>query len=245
MIFIPFKPLLAGDGPVDLIWLALGNAALAEFAAHARPGAIVLDLQHGLWDRHSLEAAVGTAGRHVPVIARCAANTPHHICQALDSGASSVLIPLVETTEDARRAVMAGRYPPAGIRSAGGVRTLLAGIEAMLEAGDHVAVGVMIETVQGVENVEAIAAVPGIDYLFIGTGDLALSRGTSSPEVLERDCRRVFEAAQQRGIPCGIYTGTADAARDAFGKGYKLAVCANDTDVARAGFMQATQGVRA
>jgi 2-dehydro-3-deoxyglucarate aldolase/4-hydroxy-2-oxoheptanedioate aldolase len=245
MFFIPFKPALSGGDPVDLIWLALGSAALAGFAAHARPGAIVLDLQHGLWDRHSLEAAVGTAGRHVPVIARCAANTPHHIGQALDSGASSVLIPLVETAEDARSAVQAGRYPPAGVRSAGGVRPLLAGIEAMLEAGGHVAVGVMIETVQGVENVEAIAAVPGIDYMFIGTGDLALSRGTNDPEVIERDCRRVFEAAQERSIPCGIYTGTVEAAREAFGKGYKLAVCASDTDVARAGFMQATQGARA
>ncbi len=91
MAFISLKPLLSGQAPIDLIWLSLGSVALAELAARAHPGAVVLDLQHGLWERNSLEAAVGIACQHVPVIARCAGNTPHQIFQALDSGASSVL----------------------------------------------------------------------------------------------------------------------------------------------------------
>lgn len=241
MTFISFKPLLDSKQPIGFIWLSLGSVALAEIAAHARPAAIVLDLQHGLWHRHTLEAAVGAAGRYVPVIARCTANQPHHISEALDSGASSVLVPLVETAEEAQRAVMASRYPPAGIRSAGGVRPLMSGFEAMLQAGSHVTVGIMIETVTGIENVEAIVAVPGIDYIFIGTGDLALSRGVKDPAALEDDCRRVLEAARARGIPCGLYTGSTEAAHDSFDKGFQIAVCASDINVARNGFMQAAQ----
>ena len=173
---------------------------MVAFAAHARPAAIVLDLQHGLWERGTVEAAIASAG-NVPVITRCADNTPAVIAQALDAGAASVLVPLIETVDDARRALDASRYPPHGSRSAGGVRPLLGGIAAMLNAGAQVAVGLMIETVTGVENAAAIAAQPGVDYLLIGTGDLALSRGTSDPDVIARDCARVLAAARERGCP--------------------------------------------
>ena len=105
MTFTSFKSVLASDEPVDLFWLSLGSTALAEIAAQARPAAIALDLQHGLWSRDSLEAVVGIIGGRVPVIARCAENTPYHIAQALDSGASSVLVPLVESAHEARQAV--------------------------------------------------------------------------------------------------------------------------------------------
>ena len=243
MSFISLKPLLASNEPIDLIWLSLGSVALAEFAAHARPGAVVIDLQHGLWERGTLEAAVGIAGRHVPVIARCSENSPHQIFQALDAGASSVLVPLIESAEDARLAVAASHYPPEGIRSAGGVRPLLNGIDTMRHNGAQAAVGVLIETVKGVENAESIAAVPGIDYIFIGTGDLAFSRGTNDQAELERDCQRIFQAARAKDIPCGIFTGTTLAARRHFEMGYQIAVCANDIDVVKTGFMQARQDV--
>lgn len=236
MVFIPLKPRLRQGPPLDLIWLALGSPALAEFAAHAQPGAIVIDLQHGLWERQGLEAAVGVAGRSVPIIVRASDNSHHAIAQALDAGAASVLVPMVETADEARRAVSASRYPPAGGRSAGGVRPLLGGVDAMLEADRQVALGVMIETVQGVENARAIAAVPGIDYVFIGTGDLSLSRGTNDPQVIERDCQQVLAATQAIGLPCGIFTGDASAARKRFAAGYHIAVSANDIDVAQRGF---------
>lgn len=245
MTFTSFKPVLASGASIDFIWLSMGSAALAEVAAHAGPAAIVLDLQHGLWERGSLEAAVGIAGGRVPVIARCAENTPCQISRALDCGASSVLVPMVETAREAELAVMSGRYPPAGTRSAGGVRPLLGGVDAMLQKGGEVAVGIMIETVTGVENAEAIAAVPGLDYIFIGTGDLALSRGPGDPSVLEQDCLRVLRAARAQSIPCGLYTGSAQAARESFAKGYRIAVSASDFDVAATGFKQATHGIHA
>ncbi|MBU6492098.1 MAG: hypothetical protein KGQ45_04935 [Burkholderiales bacterium] len=238
-MFKPLKSRMSVEQSIDLIWLSLGSVALVEFAAHAAPGAIVLDLQHGLWERGTLEAAIAAAGASVPVIARCAENSPQAIAQPLDAGAASVLVPLVETAEDARRAVEAGRYPPLGKRSAGGVRPLLAGVGAMLEADRHVAVGVLIETVRGVENAAAIAAVPGVDYLFVGTGDLALSRGTGDPEVIARDGAHVLQAARQAGLPCGLFTHDAAGARTALADGYRMAVSANDIDVAKQGFLAA------
>ncbi|MEW9586201.1 HpcH/HpaI aldolase/citrate lyase family protein [Paraburkholderia sp. DGU8] len=239
MLFSSLKPLFQGAAPVDCMWLALGSAPVVEFAAHVAPGAIVLDLQHGLWERGTLEAAIAAVRMRVPVIGRCADNSPHAIAQVLDAGASSVLIPMIETADDARRAVSASRYPPFGTRSAGGVRPLLAGFEAMLEADRHVAVGMLIETVEGVRNAREIAAVPGVDYLFIGTGDLSLSRGTTDSEVIAGDCERVLAAARERGLPCGIFTGDAAAAREAFTNGYRMAVAANDIDVFKQAFLTA------
>ncbi|MEM5328327.1 aldolase/citrate lyase family protein [Paraburkholderia sp. JHI2823] len=236
MLFTSLKSRLDSPNSVDLIWLALGSVAMAEFAAHARPGAVVLDLQHGLWDRASMESAIAVIGKQVPVIARCAANGAHEIAQALDAGAASILVPLVETADDARRAVEYARYPPLGKRSAGGVRPLLHGMETMIESGLQVAVGVLIETVTGIENADAIAAVPGIDYLFIGTGDLSLSRGTADPHTIGRDCDRVRAAARAHGLPCGIYTRDAEATREAFAQGYRMAVAANDIDLIKQGF---------
>ncbi|CAB3797770.1 2-dehydro-3,6-dideoxy-6-sulfogluconate aldolase [Paraburkholderia caffeinitolerans] len=244
MLFRSLKPLLAGERPLHLIWLALGSAPIVEFAAQANPDALVLDLQHGLWERTTLEAAIGVVGRQVPVIARCAENSHRAISQALDAGAASVLVPLIETADDARRAISAGRYPPLGKRSAGGVRPLRAGLEAMLAADGEVAIGLMIETAEGVENVEAIAATPGVDYLFIGTGDLAMSRGTVDSQVIDRDCERVVRAASENGLPCGIFTGTARAVRQAFERGCRMAVSANDIDVVKDGFLDARDDAR-
>ncbi|WP_233839182.1 HpcH/HpaI aldolase family protein [Paraburkholderia sp. ZP32-5] len=241
MLFPSLKPALRGNQPLDLIWLALGSVPLVEFAAHAKPGALVLDLQHGLWDRMQLEAAVGAASGRVPVIVRCAENSHAAIAHALDAGAASVLVPLVESVDDARRAVSAGRYPPFGSRSAGGVRPLLAGVDAMLAADREVAIGLLIETVQGIERIDEIAAVSGVDYLFIGTGDLSLSRGTADAEVIERDCERVLHVARTHGLPCGIFTGEAGAARRAFANGYRMSVSANDIDMVKQGFLTARE----
>lgn len=229
------RPAFASGRPLYLFWLALGSPVIADIAAQAGPDALVLDLQHGVWRPSGLEAAIGGAGRQVPVIARCADAGATAIGQALDAGASAVLAPLVEDAGTAAAVVAASHYPPRGIRSAGGVRTLLGGLHGMLEAGREVAVGVMIETAAGVEQAEAIAAVPGLDFLFIGTGDLALSIGLDHPASLEAACQRILAAARAHRLPCGIYTGDAESARRRTAQGFALAVCGNDFDILRRG----------
>jgi len=235
----PLTPLLRPGEPVRLIWLALGSVALAEIAAHSEPDAVVLDLQHGLWDRSTLEAAVGVVNPRVPVMVRVADHTPTAIATALDAGAAAVLAPLVETAEDARRIVAGGRYPPVGQRSAGGVRPLMHGLAAMRLADQHVALGAMIETVRGVDNADAICAVAGLDFVFIGTGDLALSLGGDDPAQLAALCAGVRDAAHANGLSCGLFTGNVAAARQALADGYDMVVVANDIELATRGFAEA------
>ncbi len=244
MIARSLRPALEAGTPLQLLWLATGGPAIAEIAVTAQPDALVLDLQHGLWSRDHLEAATGMAGPHVPVIARCADHTATAIGGALDAGVSSVLVPLIESAEQATAAVSAGRYPPRGIRSAGGIRPLLGGMEGMLAADAQTTVGLMIETVAGVEQAEAIAAVPGIDYLFIGTGDLAMSRGSGNAEALAADCRRVLDAARAHRLPCGIFTPNAEVARQRIAEGYAMAVCGNDIEILQSGCRAAVQMAR-
>jgi 2-dehydro-3-deoxyglucarate aldolase/4-hydroxy-2-oxoheptanedioate aldolase len=236
MLFHPLHPLLTQTQPVRLAWLALGSVPVTEHAAQTGVHAVVLDLQHGLWERNAVDAACALAGKHVPVIARAISHAPHHMGQALDSGAASALAPMIETAEQARDAVRACHYPPKGSRSAGGVRPLLTGINNLIEAARHVSTGIMIETVTGVQNVEQILQVPGIDYVFIGPGDLALSRAAAGGGTLEQDCQRVLQAARARGIPCGIYTGNRAAAEQAYAGGFHLAVAVSDVEVIREGF---------
>jgi 2-keto-3-deoxy-L-rhamnonate aldolase RhmA len=235
---------LSAQGPLACTWFALGSPALVEIALDACPDFIVIDRQHGLWERTSLEAAIGIARHQVPVVVRCAENTAQSIAEALDAGASSALIPLVESADEARRAVAFGRYPPQGRRSAGGIRPLMAGVETMRNDAGRIAIGVMIETVRGVEQVEAIAAVEGLDYLFIGTGDLALSRGNVQAGVLDADHERVLRAARGNGLPCGIFTGTTQDAQRQLARGFDFVVSASDIEVTRSGFQHTTAALR-
>jgi len=227
------KDALASRGQLSCIWFSLGSPALVEIALHSHPDVVVIDRQHGLWERSTLESVIGLARHQVPVIVRCVDNSAQSISEALDAGA-----------EQASRAVSSGRYPPVGTRSGGGVRPLLGGFESMKNDAERIAVGVMIETVAGVERVESIAATPGLDYLFIGTGDLALSRGGAAAEQIGLDCERVLAAAHAHGLPCGIFTVSAADAVQQLANGFDMVVCANDIETARAGFEAANTALR-
>src|SRR5215207_5194495 len=109
-MFDPHRPTLRyridrGDC-LGVIWLALGSVALVEIAARQKPNAIVLDCQHGVWERRDLEAALGAAPPEVPVMVRVAENGPLAIGEALDAGAERgiVVIPMIETTRGVRNA---------------------------------------------------------------------------------------------------------------------------------------------
>jgi len=234
---------IAQKAPLGVFWVSLGSTAVIEIAANSKPDAIVIDAQHGLFDRQTLENAVGAASRHAAVLVRTAENTAMAIGQALDSGAEGVIVPLIEIDQQAADAVAAARYPPHGHRSAGGVRPLsgdFANYRALANA--HTVVGVMIETQRGVRNAAAIAATPGIDFVLIGTGDLAISLGaTPGDSRHEQACRTVLEACRAAHVPCAIFTGHAEAAIARRSQGYNLVVVANDVDVVARGFASAMQ----
>ena len=240
------KARLAAGETIGLIWLSLGHASIAEMAAHSGADAIVIDLQHGLWDRGAFEMAVGVSARTTPVLARVAENSALAIGSALDTGVDGVLVPMVETAEQAAAAVAAGRFPPHGHRSGGGVRPLFMGFDTYLQKAGSISIGVMIETTKGVDNAEAIAATPGLDFILIGTGDLSIScAATEGPaRDVNEACRRVKAACQQAGIACGIFTPDIRKAAERRGEGYQLVVLANDISAIKDVFTDAAKNFR-
>lgn len=244
-MFDPTRPTLkariaAGDC-IAVSWLSLGSPALVEAAARAQPDAIVIDMQHGLWERRELEAAIGVVPSSTPVIVRVAENSATAIGMALDAGAEGVIVPLIENAAECRHAVRCAKYPPHGIRSAGGVRPLM-DFGAYVEGAEHIAVMVMIETAAGLSNAQEIAAVEGLDMVFIGTGDLALSLEIGAGDASKHAdaCAEIKRACDDASVPCGAFTGTTDAAMERREQGYRLVVAANDIDIVVQGFKRAT-----
>jgi kynurenine formamidase/2-keto-3-deoxy-L-rhamnonate aldolase RhmA len=233
---------LARKSPIGAFWMTSGSTAVMEIAAEAAPDAIVIDAQHGLWDRTNLEHAVGLVSNRLPVLIRTADASAISISQGLDTGAEGVIVPLIETDEQAAAAVAAARFPPHGQRSGGGVRPLTRDFARYYAAAnDRTVVGVMIETVHAVQNASAIAHTKGIDFVFIGTGDLAISLG-GFPNVDQRHeeaCKTVFDACKAAGVPCGIFTMSAEAAAKRRDEGYAFVTVADDISVTSRGFKAA------
>jgi 2-keto-3-deoxy-L-rhamnonate aldolase RhmA len=245
-LFEPMRSLrarLSSGDCIDAVWLSLGSIALCEIAARSRPGVVVIDMQHGLWERPTLEAAIGIASAHAPVMVRIADHSAPAISQALDAGAEGILAPLVETAAQAADIALAARFPPTGIRSGGGVRPLHDFVAYVEEARQKTVVGVMIETRAGLAQADAIAAAANIDLVFIGTGDLALSLGAfpGFGPVHEQACSTIRHACEAHGLACGAFTNSLEAARQRREQGYRLVVTASDIDVARAGFAKAAR----
>lgn len=237
---------IASGRCLGVTWLAMGSAAVVEIAARSRPDAIVIDLQHGLWERRELEAAIGLVPPEIPVLVRTAENTAFAIGMALDAGAEGVIVPLVETAKQAKKAVSFAKYPPRGERSGGGLRPL-ADFAGYVDGADKIVVMVMIETAKGLDNAAEIAAVEGVDMVFIGTGDLALSIGTFPAMHHDHSvaCAQIHQACKEAWTPCGVFTPSLDMAKMRRSQGYRMVVIANDMDVMVRGFNQATAGFAA
>jgi 2-keto-3-deoxy-L-rhamnonate aldolase RhmA len=237
---------LADGQTIGAFWLALGSLALCELAIRAKPDAIIIDMQHGLWDRMSLEAVLGLIPPTIPALVRVEENSARCIGQALDAGAEGILVPLVETALEAQAAVAATRYPPLGARSGGGIRPLANFVDYVEAANRDILLGLMIETADGVGNAEAIAATAGVDLVFIGTGDLALSLGTfPNPDPRHAAaCAAILAACCSADVFCGIFSNSSAAAATSRAQGYQLVVSANDIDIVTDGFARATAAFR-
>jgi 2-keto-3-deoxy-L-rhamnonate aldolase RhmA len=245
-VFDPQRPTLKArlaQGPcVGAAWFALGSAALVELAVRARPDAIVIDQQHGLWERRELEAAIGLVPGDIAVLVRVAENSALAIGTALDAGAEGVIVPLVESAAAAAQAVRSSHYPPRGVRSAGGVRPLQ-DFERYAQGAQSIVTIPMIETRAGLAQADASAATEGVDMVFIGPGDLALSLGVSPGDPgHEAACAAIHASCASAGVPCAIFTGSAEAAAARRAEGFRMVVVATDFGLAMRGFASATEG---
>jgi len=188
-----------------------------------------LESQHAVWDEVQLlemQRAAEVAG--IPSIIRIPDQSYGRIGHALDTGASGVMVPMVSTGAQAEAVVEAGRYPPAGHRSYGGRRPLgLYGADYAGWANDLVTIMVQIETPEAVDNVEDIAAVSGIDVLFVGPADYKSHAGlpretpATDPRMLDM-FKKVAEAAKSAGKVPGAAVRDPDGVTALAGMGYRV-----------------------
>jgi 4-hydroxy-2-oxoheptanedioate aldolase len=202
---------------------------------------VCVDQQHGVCDyRDMVEMARGIDARGAVALTRVPANEGWVIGKSLDAGAQGVIVPLVNNRAEAAKAVAACRYPPKGERSNGPARAaLVMGSRDMKITGDVVLCFVMVETLAGLENVDEIAATPGLDGIYIGPSDLAISLGLG--QGLDRDepehvaaVAKILAACQRHKIVPGIHTGSARSAKNFAGKGFRLVTFGGDAGLLRA-----------
>lgn len=243
---------LAADGVAWNAWLTLGDAASAALVAAAGFDAVTVDAQHGLAspDRApEIVAAVEEAG--APPFVRLRWNDPAEIMRTLDVGSRGLICPMVGSRGEAEALASYARYPPAGARSYGPVRGALGrGREQTELANRDVLVFAMIETAEGLREVDAIASTPGIDGLYVGPADLSLSLGLSTfadlsdPALLEA-LDVVVAAARRHGVVPGVHAPAPAAAARMVERGFRFVCPAVDTDVLAAGAAAALAEARA
>jgi 4-hydroxy-2-oxoheptanedioate aldolase len=152
----------------------------------------------------------------------------------LDLGAYGVLVPLINTAEDAAKAVAACRYPPVGIRSSGPVRALhYGGADYIAKANDEIVIMGMIETKEGLANLDAICATRGLDAIYIGPSDLALALGMAprpdNPDPAHMaTCDRIRDAAHKHGKKACMHCASATFAAGAVKRGFDLVMLTSD-----------------
>lgn len=237
-----FAARLRRRDPLVGFWVASDNPVATERLASLGYDYLCLDVQHGLLDYagclHALTAidaapGVGPASATAGIV-RVPANDAAWIGRVLDAGASGVIVPLVNTPEEAAAAVRACRYPPVGVRSYGPTRSGLRIGPAPRDADAAVACIVMIETRSGLDNVDAICATAGVDGVYVGPADLALALGAPTPEAgrelpdFEPALGQVRAAAEKAGIACGLHCFDGASAGAALRDGFTFVSVASD-----------------
>jgi 4-hydroxy-2-oxoheptanedioate aldolase len=220
---------------VTMGWLSVSNGFTAEVMARQGFDALVIDMQHGLTDMTNLWPMLQAVSQTdtVPVV-RVAWNDPASIMKALDLGAYGILVPLINTAEDAAKAVAACRYPPVGMRSSGPVRAVhYGGADYVAKANDEIVVMGMVETKEGLANLDAICATPGLDCVYIGPSDLAFAIGmTPRPDNPDpahmATCDRIRDAAHKHGIKAAMHCASAAFAAGAVKRGFDLVMLTSD-----------------
>ncbi|MCP5180375.1 MAG: 2,4-dihydroxyhept-2-ene-1,7-dioic acid aldolase [Pseudomonadales bacterium] len=232
-------------------WLSVANAYTAEAIANIGFDWVCVDLQHGLIDYQDLTImlpAISTTNT-VPIV-RVPWNEPYEIMKVLDAGALGVIVPMVNNRAEALQAVSACRYPPVGNRSFGPIRAALYGGKGYAqEANGQVACIVMIETREGIDNVEEIVTTPGLDGVYIGPSDLALALGMPpvgdqrTPEhraVVER----ILKACRTHGVAAGIHTSSLEYTQEYLRLGFHFVTLASESQHMVQGAAQALARAR-
>src|SRR5580692_9765962 len=239
-----------GEGVALGGWLTVPSGVSAEIMAHAGFDWVCVDMQHGLIEYaqmvHMLQGI--SSAQSVPLV-RVPRNEPGIIGKSLDAGAWGIIVPMVNSQEDAEAAVAACRYAPLGIRSYGPLRAnYSAGFDYFDRANREVACIVMVETQVAVDNVEEIVSVPGVDAVYVGPADLSITLGLApAPDHAEPNFTdaldRVIDACRRHDVIPGI-AGNAETAAKRLEQGFRLVEVASDAGLLGVGAGNALKLVR-
>lgn len=198
-------------------WITLGHASIAEIMAMAGCDWLVIDLEHSTIDIGTAEELIRTIDLcGIAPLVRLTSNSSDQIKRVMDAGAHGIIVPMVNTTEDAERAVAATRYAPLGTRGVGLARAHGFGenfSEYLQWQSDGPIVIVQIEHERALEELEVILAVPGVDGLIIGPYDLSCSMGIpgqfEDPKLVET-VAHIRDTAIRVGCPAGLHVVEPD-----------------------------------
>ncbi len=223
-------------------WIKLSSPESVEIMAHAGFDFVVIDLEHTTLD-------LGAASTHIAMARALGVDplvrVPDHglsvIQRVLDAGAAGVVVPHVDTVQQARAVLRATCFPPRGDRGSGG--TSRAGRWGLLPRADYLEYGneqalcvVQLESEVAIRNTREILALDGIGAAFVGTADLSMSMGVAAgSDEVDRLAMSALAAAAAAGVPIGTASATSDQARAALARGYDYVVVSNDTSILASG----------
>lgn len=242
--------MLAGN-PAFGFAVGMGSALSAEALSDSGVDFILLDRQHGSWgDDATIAALVGMrAGAAIPM-ARVLQNDFGLIGRLLDEGMMGIIVPMVNTPDDAKKVADACHFPPSGQRSWGWGRARAYGSDYSDWIDDQVFVAIQIETAEAVENAEALLATPGVDGCWVGPSDLALSLGFHPSLMDEREeharaLEKVLKACENTGKIPGIAGRSVTDGVNRAGLGFQFITAGSDLGFVISGADAALKTLRA
>ncbi|MBB3393774.1 MULTISPECIES: aldolase/citrate lyase family protein [unclassified Rhizobium] len=248
------KRIRSGEGGLISAWIGIPDPLFVNHLAQEAFDAVVLDMQHGVWDIGSAAVGIGQgrlAGK--PVLARIPVGDFASASRLLDAGASGIIAPMINSASDARALATATKYPPLGERSWGPTlamnHTGLSATEYLATANEHTVAIAMIETRAALDAADEIMRVDGIDGIFVGPSDLsiALSDGAKvAPDTAQVDAvlKHLIARCRAHGKFACVFGSNGERAGELLKMGFDFVIAGADTQQLRSGAASAIAAAR-
>ena len=250
MGFMKLPEKFASDSTSFGCWLKVPSSVTAEIAALSGFDYVCIDMQHGFSDRNDLIPMLQAIQPHSPrAIVRVPSNEPSVIGWALDAGATGVIVPLVNSAEEAEKAVRACLYPSRGNRSMGPTRAeRVFGEEYVQGVGDSIQCLPMIETLDALNNLQSILSVDGVDSIYVGPSDLSVNLGLpkgnndGNPK-FDEALEKILSSCEKHGVVPGIHANSslADIRQQ---QGFRILTVVEDDGAMSTGFREVFNQVK-
>ncbi|MBY0527601.1 MAG: 2-dehydro-3-deoxyglucarate aldolase [Gemmataceae bacterium] len=249
----PVKRALKAGQPSIGTWLSLGSITATRFMARSGFSWLTVDIEHSLVDwETATHMFASTAEAGCVALARVPANRHDHIKRVLDNGAMGVVVPMVNSKQEAEDAVAACLYPPQGNRSVGGSVHALnfdtTAADYYAHVNEELLIVLQCEHITSVENADAIFSVPGIDAIFVGPNDLAASMRAKdgkppSGEATSQAMKHILETCKKHKVAAGVHCGSAEEARARIEDGWQFLAIGSELKMMLDGTARIIKGV--